>query len=484
LKVLLINPPAFNEVTTQVGKEITEHSSLQPPLGLLYVASYLQHYSDHEVRVVDTQVDRMSYQEIEALISDWGPDIVGMTAMTFTMVDVMLTARLVKKVSPEIVICLGGPHVDIYPEETIRLKEIDFAIMGDGEVPFFSLVGELGDGRRFERVPGVVYQDQDGGVHINPQMSPVPSLDELPFPDRTMIPYEKYYSIMTTNRPVGTMITAKGCPYSCIFCGERGRRPRWRSGQSVAGEMELCKELGIREMFFVDDTFYVKKQAALAIAQALIDRQVNMPWGARARVNNLDREMLEKFKESGCRRLHIGVEAGDKVLKTLKKKITIEQARRAFRLCHEVGIDTMAYFIVGSPGETLEDVKATIALACELEPTLVQFSRMTPQPATELYQMGLRSGLLPYDYWKEFAQDPLGCAERGFRPMVWTEIFTEEELFALADYATRAFYFRPRYFIRSALRVRSLDDVKRKARAALDLFKGTLPSKTRLQKLI
>lgn len=485
MRVLFVNPPAFNELTTVVGKEITENSSFQPPLGLLYIATYLRENSDHEVRVIDSQVDRLSYDQLEKEISQWKPDVVALTAMTFTMVDVMLTAELVKNIDSDIVVCLGGPHVELFPKETIRLNSVDFAIMGSGEVPFSLLVRELAGERQFDRVPGLVYQDKDHELHMNRPLSSAPSLEDLPFPDRTLLPYKKYFSIMTTNRPVGTMVTAKGCPYLCIFCGERGARPFWRSGASVAEEVEQCKKIGIREMFFVDDTFYVKKKESVAIAQALIDRHVGMPWGARARVNNLDREMLRKFKESGCRRLHIGVEAGsDKVLKTLKKAITVEQARQAFRLCREVGIDTMAYFIVGNPGETLADVNATLALACELEPTMAQFSRMTPLPGTDLYEMGLRSGILPRDYWREFAQDPLGSAAKGFRPMVWTENFTEEELFALADHHTRGFYFRPKYIMRSVMQIRSFHSAMSKAKAARDLFKGTSPSKSKLQKLI
>jgi anaerobic magnesium-protoporphyrin IX monomethyl ester cyclase len=162
----------------------------------------------------------------------------------------------------------------------------------------------------------------------------------------------------------------------------------------------------------------------------------------------------------------------------------VEQARQAFTLCREVGIDTMAYFIVGNPGETLEDVKATLDLACELKPTMVQFSRMTPMPATDLYEMGLSSNLLPKDYWKIFAQDPLGAVAAGFRPMVWTENFTEDELFALADHHTRAFYFRPKYILRSMLHVRSLQDVRRKVKAAHDLRKATFSPRKRPQKLI
>jgi len=479
-----VNPPAFNELTTQVGKEITENSSFQPPLGLLYIASYLRTQGDHEIRVIDSQVDRLSYEQLKAAIADWRPDIVGLTALTFTMVDVMMTAALVKKIDPDCPVCLGGPHVDIYTQETIRLKHVDFVITKPGESSFSILVKQLEGSRRFDQVPGLSYKDENQDVHSNPQTPTTLTLDDLPFPDRTLLPFQKYYSIMTANRPVGTMVTAKGCPYMCVFCSERGSKPTWRSGRSVAAEMLEAKSIGIKEMFFVDDTFYVKKQASMEISQALIDLHVGMPWGARARVNNLDQGMLEKFRESGCQRLHIGVEAGtDRVLKILQKNITTDQARRAFKLCRDNGINTMAYFIIGNPGETLEDVQATFRLACELEPTTVQFSRMTPMPATELYEMGLRSGLFP-DYWREFSRDPLGSIERGFRPKMWTENFSEEELFALADHHTRKFYFRPKYMARSVVAVRSFHDLKRKTRAAVDLFHGTRQSTTRLQKLI
>jgi anaerobic magnesium-protoporphyrin IX monomethyl ester cyclase len=484
MRVLFVNPPAFNELTTQVGKEITENSSFQPPLGLLYIASYLQKQGQHEIRVIDSQVDRLSYEELEAIITAWRPDIVGLTAMTFTMVDVMITASMVKKIDPAIAVCLGGPHVDIYAPETIRLDDVDFVIRKPGEASFALLIKELESDRRFERVPGLLYKDKNKDVHENPQAPASATLEELPFPDRTMLPYEKYYSIMTANRPVGTMVTAKGCPYMCVFCSERGSKPSWRSGKSVAAEMLEAKRIGIKEMFFVDDTFYVKKQASMEISQALIDLNVGMPWGARARVNNLDQGMLEMFRKSGCQRLHIGVEAGtDRVLKLLQKNITTDQARKAFKLCKGAGLNTMAYFIVGNPGETLEDVRATFRLACELEPTTVQFSRMTPMPATELYEMGLRSGQFP-DYWREFARDPLGSVENGFRPKLWTENFSEEQLFELADQHTRSFYFRPRYMAKSILAVRSFHDFRRKARAARDLLRGTRQSTTRLQKLI
>ena len=158
MRVLFINPPAFNELTTQVGKEITENASFQPPLGLLYIAAYLRaHAEHHEVRVIDSQVDRLSYEQLEAEIFQWQPDVVGLTALTFTMVDVMLTARLIKKINPETVVCLGGPHVDLYTDETIRLDAVDLAIVRGGEEPFAQMVDQLEGDRQFDRVPGLVY---------------------------------------------------------------------------------------------------------------------------------------------------------------------------------------------------------------------------------------------------------------------------------------------------------------------------------------
>ena len=447
MKLLLINPPADNEIRTQVTRFVSGESSMQPPLGLLYIAAYMKDRGYSDIQVLDCQGEGISYSALSHRIAGRQPDIVGMTAMTFTMVDVTKTANIVKEKWPSAQIVLGGPHVDIYSKETIKLDMVDYAIRGEGEIPFFQLVSAIEQGmRNLYSIRNLIWIGNDKQVIINEPRSELNDYDILPFPARKMMNIEKYFSIMTANNPVTSLMTAKGCPYGCIFCYHPDKRVRHRSPDSVADEMVHIKKLGIKEVFFVDDTFYVNPRIAKSVCQKLIERNIGLPWGARARVNNISDEMLAVFKKAGCKRLHIGVESGNqKVLDRLDKKISIEQIEKAFELCHKHRMRTLAYCIVGCPGETRKEIEETIQLVKRIKPDYVQFSRMTPMPATKLYEEGLKNGILSHDYWLEFAKDP----RKTIHPQLWTEYFTEEELMGLADYATMSFYVRPSYILKS-----------------------------------
>ena len=473
MKILLINPPDYNEITTQVSRYVSESSSMQPPLGLMYIASVLLANGFNEVKIIDSQANKLSYNELESLILNESPDIVGMTAMTFTMTDVMMTARIIKKVAPEAAVVLGGAHVDIYPLETIQLPEIDYVIKGEGEYPFLELIRCL-SGKRLDglsNIRNMVWKDDREQVWENELTENVNNYSLMPFPARHLVPINNYYSIMTNNNPITTLITAKGCPYQCLFCYKHVAKVSHRTPENVVDEMLYIKEMGIREIFFVDDTFYVNPIVAMKICNAMIERKVNIPWGARARVNNITEEMLTIFKKAGCKRLHIGVESGnDIILTNLNKKITIEMAERAFKLCHKYKIDTLAYFIIGNPGETEREVEDTIIFAKRLNPSFAQFSRMTPFPATKLYQMALDSHIIENDYWKEYAKNPY----QSIAPRFWTEHFPQDRLAELADKATRQFYVRPSYIFRSLTKIRGLQDLRRKARTGMNLIFSNL----------
>ena len=190
-------------------------------------------------------------------------------------------------------------------------------------------------------------------------------------------------------------------------------------------------------------------------------------------------KMLLKFKKAGCTRLHIGVESGnDKVLEALQKTINVKMVRKAFALCNKHNMDTMAYFIVGNPGETLKEAHDTINLAIEINPTFAQFSRMTPFPATKLYDMGIEKKIISHDYWKEFAEDPT----KPVSPQFWTEHFTQDELTELADYATQKFYVRPGYIFRTFMKLRTLDDFLQKFKTGVALiYSGKTYTKFKLK---
>lgn len=472
MRILLINPPAENEITTQVSKFVKGESSMQPPLGLLYIAAYMRSKGYNDVFVLDCQGQGIDYASLPQKIIDFEPNIVGMTAMTFTMMDVSIVADIVKKFFPSVPVVLGGPHVDIYPDETIALRNIDYVIRGEGEVPFWRLIRILeSHGNGFEEISNLVWIDSKGKINKSPVREVLNNYDEIPYPARDMIPVDNYFSIMTSSNPVTSLMTAKGCPYNCIFCYHLHHRVSYRSPGSVVGEMEDCKEMGIREVFFADDTFYLNSKRAIEICNEIIKRKLELPWGARARVNNISEEMLVAFKKAGCKRLHIGVESGSqKILDRLNKKITVRQIEKAFSLCRKHKIKTLAYCIIGSPDETLKEVKETIGLIGRIKPNYVQYSRMTPMPDTVLYREGLERKILTHDYWLEFAKNP----KESVTPQFWTENFSEEELVDLADYATQRFYLRPSYVFRSLFEVKTPKDFLRKASAGLNMVKGNV----------
>ncbi len=143
MKILLINPPEINIIPANTPEMVDKQRGKLPPLGLLYLAAYLEKYTNHQIKVIDCPTEETTYQQLEEAIKQENPDIVGVTIITFTLIDVLKTLKIVKKVNPEIKTIVGGPHVHIYPEETLGFPEVDFAILGEGEIPIKNLVDNI-----------------------------------------------------------------------------------------------------------------------------------------------------------------------------------------------------------------------------------------------------------------------------------------------------------------------------------------------------
>jgi anaerobic magnesium-protoporphyrin IX monomethyl ester cyclase len=468
MRVLLINPPRDHELLGNNPSIIDEERGYNPPLGLLYVAGYLLKHRDHDVEVLDAQVDELTYPALRVEIERRRPDVVGITAMTFTLLDVIETARLVKSVDPATPVVLGGPHVHLFPDETLALPEVDYLVLGEGEAAFAELLDCIGDSEALARVRGIAFRSNERVVKTEPRALE-DDLDTLPFPARALTPYRKYSSVIARRSPITTMFTSRGCPYQCIFCDRPhlGKRFRSRSAANVVDEMEECVSLGIHEFLIYDDTFTIQRQRVLDICDEIIRRKLDIGWDARARVNTVDEEMLRKMRQANCERVHYGVEAGtDRVLKVLKKGITLEQIEQAFRWSKQAGISTLAYFMIGAPSETREDILQTIEFAKKLAPDFVHITIVTPFPGTQLYRMGLEQGILTHDFWREFAAHPTP----DFRPEYWEEDLPREELQELVNHAYKSFYGRPDYVVKRLLQVRSAGELMRKAHAGLKVL--------------
>lgn len=468
MRILLINPPRLNETMGNNPSIVEEERGYNPPLGLLYIAAFMERHTKHDVTVIDSQVDKLDYSSLQAKIASIQPDVVGITAMTMTMVDVINTANVVKEIDDTVKVVLGGPHVNLFPDETIKLKNIDYLVLGEGEVVFADLINAIDEKSELRKTPGLVFENNRKIINTG-QRSLISNLDELPFPARHLVPYKKYTSLLSKGGVVTTVFTSRGCPFKCSFCDRPhlGKIFRARSSVNVVDELEACTKLGIYEFLIYDDTFTVNKRRVIDICNEIIRRKLNISWDIRARVDTVNEEVIAHLKKAGCQGIHYGVETGtDKILKILNKGITINQVKEVFNLTRKYSIPMLAYFMIGSPKETLEDIYQTFKLMKDLNPDYVHITILTPFPGTKIYFDGLRSGVIKKDYWREFAKNPTS----DFVPPHWVEKFTRDELHELLVKGYKSFYFRPSYIFKRICALRSFEEFKRKTVAGFKVF--------------
>lgn len=469
MKVLLVNSPIENMIALETPALVKRNEGVFPPLGLLYIASYLKKHVDCQVKILDTLARDMSYEEIEKYIRGFYPDIVGINAHTHNLIDAIKVADLVKKIKDNTYVCFGGPHVNIFPRETIKIKSVDFVVLGEGEEIFADLVRCIKEKNDFRKVKGILLK-QGEEVIQTAQADSFPDINRLSFPDRGLLDNSKYCSILGESSIMTTMVSSRGCPYSCSFCSTHRGFHRVRSAKNIADEIEECIKIGINEVHFVDDTFNVNAQRVIRICEEIKKRKLKLKWSFRGRVNGITKPFLAAVKEAGCYRIHLGVEtSSDEGLIRLNKGITIEEVRRVFKWIRHVRIRSAAYFLIGCPHERRrEDILRTINFAKEINPDFVLFNILTPYPSTRLYEEGIKKGLFKNDYWREFALNP----RKDFAPCFWEEYFNNDQLRELLIFAYKKFYLRPKFLMRVLTNPQNLNLFFRKIKTGIDILKA------------
>ncbi|MDP6683005.1 MAG: radical SAM protein [Desulfobacterales bacterium] len=470
MNILLIHPTTQNIITTTQASFVVQERGFVPPLGLLYLASAVQSWSKHHVKILDCQLHGLTYDQTREQIINYQPDVVGITVVTFSLIDSINVANLIrsceKELNKKIHIVAGGPHVTIYPEETANLDPIDFALAGEAEFTFLNLINHLDDEDRLKKIPGVCFK-KNGILIKGPPHGFIENLDCIPVPDRRLIDYDKYYNVLSGSNLMTTMMTSRGCPYRCIFCDRLGKRFRAASAERVIEEIEDCLSLGINYIFIHDDTFTVDKTRVLNICRLIQEKSLKIKFSLRSRVNTIDEDIIRRLKDAGCVRISFGVESGvQSILDRIKKGITLEQAENAFRLAKKYKMKTLADFMIGHPDETIEDIYQTISFAKKIKPDYVQFAVTTPYPATDLYREGLESGMIRRDVWKDFAENP----RYEFIPPRWEQHIDKQTLYRMLHFCYKKFYLSPAFIMKNIISLSSLTDLKRKTKAGMKIF--------------
>ncbi|MBI5252091.1 MAG: B12-binding domain-containing radical SAM protein [Desulfomonile tiedjei] len=416
MKAVLLRPPfyALFGVTTPKMKTY--------PLNLLYLATYARDIGGHDIAVLDGEnisvpgleppegvtdpeiimnrgiprmirlledPDHALWSEIERKLVAENPDLVGITCNSGNMDTAALLTKRLKGLGLTVV--LGGSHPTVLPEQSLRYTSADMVAIGEGELTLVRLLNTLSRGKSLADIPSLAWRNERDIV-VNPRGKLIDAIDSLPIPDRSFVRRSEYFGEV--------MMTGRGCPFNCGYCASRniwGRSVRLRSAGSIIHELEMLATQsekmpdplpGRWVVKIVDDTFSVNRKRTISLLEEIISTGLNrMEFTGGVRADTLDENVVQKMHEANFRRVTLGVESGSpKILKMIRKGETNEDVTRALKLLREAGIRSHAFFMIGFPDETSEDIEMSKRLILEAQPDYVEINMVTPYPGTDLFQ--------------------------------------------------------------------------------------------------
>src|SRR5690242_14814784 len=422
MKVFLVHvrDPQFYAIP---GTKRAKNGKIQimgfPPIGVMSLSSVLKR-AGHEVTMYDQANPETPNDVIIKDMLRQKPDLIGLSFLSTTSYPyAKILARQLRAADSKVKIAFGGVFASLNAQLVkMQVPEVDFVCRGDGEQLVLDLLERLEDPAT---VTGVTWQ-KDGKVQHNANRVLERNLDQWPFPDRESIGLD-FVESMPLDVPAvlsmdrfTTMQTSRGCPWPCIFCDipifNEGKW-RSRSPEHVVAEFKHLMDHGYGSVYFVDDHFLLQPKRIEAICNGLVEQGNTIQWGCEGRVDSVAQHLFPAMAKAHCRTLMFGLESGSqKMLDRLRKEQTLEEMETAIRNAKKSGIEIVhGFFVVGIPGETVEDMKATFDFAARLPLDTFGFNRLCVYRGTPLWQEFVKRGLVNdendwYKYFKCSAIDP------------------------------------------------------------------------------
>lgn len=438
--------------------------TIYPPIGLAYLASKLESLNI-KVSIIDYVVGGFTPDTLRNKLIEEAPDLIGINCLSFNTCPSFEIAKIAKDAFPHVPVVFGGHHPTADPVGTISNKEVDFAVIGEGEETLAELALAIKNGGAgFEAIDGLVFKDQSGHIVTNKPRNFIEDLDVLPYPAYHLLDLEKYFKfpdmhgIVKRRDRFMPILTSRGCPYGCIYCSKVfGYKFRSRSPQHVFNEILLLyQKYKVREIHIEDDTFNIDLKRAKEILDLIInnrlDVSIQFPSGLRADL--VDEELMTKIKKAGTFMVAFGVEtASPRMMQAINKNLDLKKVEYAVDLAVRKGMWTWGYFLLGLPDETREEMEETISYAQRSRLHVASFSTPIPYPGTKLFEsLGeKKEEILKKFYEKEILHFGHPIARLSRVP--------DEELERLRLVAKRRFYDLKRIF-RIAMLIRSAGDIR------------------------
>ncbi len=428
MKVQLIAAPPL------VGRKYGELSErITPPLGILYLASYLRkNIGQIKLSIIDGQIE--GFNETISRINEFGPDVLGISAHTLVANGAYEVARRIKTENPETLVIMGGAHCTGVPEDVLIKSNADLVCVSEGEQTMLEVVAALSEKSGikeidFSRIDGLAYL-QDGKVVYTKPREFIKDLNSVPFPARDLVDLKSYSGWYVTKRlPETRIISSRGCPFHCTFCScavwkSSSPAVRLRSPQNVVDEIEyLMTKHGIREFGDDCDEFNNNINNAIGICQEIKRRNLDIPWRTQVRVYPLPEDLVRLMSESGCWQVHIGIESGnEETLRGIGKKITLQQVRDACEILRKYNIEVVGMFMLYNVWEengrlqfentkqTENTMKYALKLLSEGLINQVMWGPTNPYPGSKLFEIARRHNLIKeglLDNWESWRKDEL-----------------------------------------------------------------------------
>jgi len=324
-------------------------------------------------------------------------DVAGIKVMSNSIVSAINTTNIIKESYPQTKIIIGGPHPSGDPNTIFELMPLaDYAFWGEAEIGLVDFLRKLSAGRSSSEdlcaVPNLIWR-KDATTVLNPKKI-IEDLDSIPLPAWDLMdprnmgrtPFNGY----SRRFPIGMISMTRGCPSRCTYCAAGNLALRARSAQNVLDEILLLqKEYGVKEIHFIDSNCGHRSGPLRELCRRIIELKLDITWSAPngIRLDSIDEELASLMHRSGCFQVNVGIESGSvRILRKIKKGITLDLARQKVGMLRNAGIEVVGFFMMGFPGETADEIRATISFSRELSLTGATFSILCPMPGTEIYE--------------------------------------------------------------------------------------------------